>query len=85
MDEALPFEFEEKVKAQARRVKGVIDIDKCRIRKSGLDFFVEIHVIVNGAISVTEGHAIGHDVKHALMAASLNIADVTTHVEPAPA
>jgi cation diffusion facilitator family transporter len=82
MDTAVSPEFENKVKNIAKAVTGVIDIEKCRIRRSGLDFFIEIHVLVNGKISVTEGHRIGHDVKKALFDAKLHILDVVTHVEP---
>lgn len=82
MDTALPFEFEEKIKNISRKVPGVVDIEKCRIRKSGLDHFVEIHVVVNGNISVFDGHQIGHEVKQALFNANLHIIDVVTHIEP---
>lgn len=82
MDIAVSAEFEAKVQAISKAVPGVVDIDKCRIRKSGLDFFIEIHVMVDGEVSVTEGHRIGHEVKQALFNAGLHILDVSTHVEP---
>ncbi|MGE0269487.1 MAG: cation diffusion facilitator family transporter [Candidatus Omnitrophota bacterium] len=82
MDAAVSPEFDEKVKGISKTVAGVIGIEKCRIRKSGLYFFIEIHVMVDGGISVTEGHRIGHAVKQALFDARLNILDVITHVEP---
>ena len=83
MDTAVSFDFENKVKDISRNVPGVIDIEKCRIRKSGFDFFIEIHVIVDGKISVADGHRIGHEVKQTLFDANLSIIDVITHVEPA--
>ncbi|MDO8580222.1 MAG: cation diffusion facilitator family transporter [Candidatus Omnitrophota bacterium] len=82
MDAAVSLDFEGKVKSLSKTVPGVIDIEKCRIRKSGLDFFIEIHIIVDGKISVAEGHRIGHEVKQALFNADLCIIDVVTHVEP---
>lgn len=82
MDIAVSPEFEAKVQNISKAVPGVVNIEKCRIRKSGLDFFIEIHVMVDGKIPVTEGHRIGHEVKQALFNAGLHILDVITHVEP---
>jgi divalent metal cation (Fe/Co/Zn/Cd) transporter len=59
-------------------------IEKCRIRKSGLAYFVEIHVQVAGDATVREGHAIGGRVRAALKAAPLRIADAHVHIEPFP-
>ena len=45
---------------------------------------VDIHVEVNGGISVRTGHGIAHQVKDALLASELSILDVIVHIEPAP-
>lgn len=82
MDIAVPVELEGKIKQTAKAVPGVVDIEKCRIRKSGLDFFVEVHVVVDGTIPVKDGHAIAHCVKQSLIDSGSNIVDVFTHVEP---
>ncbi len=82
MDSAVSVEFENQARGIGEQIPGVSHIEKCRIRKSGLDFFVEIHISVNGHISVKEGHRIAHDVKEALLDANLHIMDVTTHIEP---
>lgn len=74
---------EKSVRSLATEVPGVRAIDKCRVRKSGLGYFVEIHVVVNGDMSVRDGHSLGHHVKDVLLASSLGILDVTVHVEPA--
>ena len=67
----------------ARSVPGVIAVEKCRARKMGLDFYVDIHVGVDGSISVQEGHAIAHQVKRAIQQSDARIADVLVHIEPA--
>lgn len=82
MDAAVPAELEDQVRVIAGQGPGVLSIEKCRIRKSGLNFFVEIHIKVDGNISVTDGHQIAHRVKKTLCEADLLIADVLTHVEP---
>jgi len=58
-------------------------VEKCRVRKMGLDFYVDLHVGVNGGISVREGHQIAHQVKTAIQQTDSRIADVLVHIEPA--
>jgi cation diffusion facilitator family transporter len=70
------------VRNAARSVPGVIEVEKCFIRKMGLSFYVDLHVGVNGNISVREGHRIAHDVKRAIQASDARIADVLVHIEP---
>jgi len=82
MDTAVPAAFENEVRAFALRVPGVGAIDKCRVRKSGLSHLVDIHVRVDGALSVTKGHQIAHAVQDALLASSLQVSDVSVHIEP---
>jgi cation diffusion facilitator family transporter len=43
----------------------------------------DIHVRVDGSISVFDGHQIGHDVKECLLGANPRIRDVIVHIEPA--
>lgn len=81
-DAAPPPELEQKVRAAALTAGGVKAIDKCRIRKMGFDFYVDIHVVVDGGIPVREGHDIAHRVKDTLQAAGLRVADTLVHIEP---
>ena len=85
MDYAPNPETEEAIRSIAGRVAGVAAIEKCRVRKSGLTLFVDIHVQVNGDMQVRQAHAIAHEVKDALITSSLGIADVLVHIEPAKA
>jgi cation diffusion facilitator family transporter len=82
LDVAPPSEFEEKLRAIAAAVPGVTRIEKCRIRKSGLSYFVDIHVQVDGNATVREGHATGGRVRSALRSSQLRIADALVHIEP---
>ncbi|MBL7162635.1 MAG: cation transporter [Anaerolineales bacterium] len=82
MDAAVPEETEQQIRALASQVEGVIDIEKCRVRKSGLGLMMDIHVVVDGEISVRRGHQIAHDVKDRLVGSSLSILDVILHIEP---
>src|SRR5436309_12449683 len=67
----------------ASSVPGVVEVEKCRARKMGLDFYVDLHARVDGNISVHEGHEIAHRVKRAIQQSDARIADVLVHIEPA--
>lgn len=83
MDVAVPAELEQEVRALALGVPGVAALDKCRVRKSGLNHLVDIHVRVDGSLSVREGHDIAHAVKDTLLASVPHaITDVAVHIEP---
>ncbi len=83
LDAAPAKEFELQVRQVASRVAGVRSLDKCRIRKSGTAYFVELHVEVDGSATVREGHDIGGRVRSSLRQSPLRIADVFIHIEPA--
>ena len=84
MDTAPPIHILEEVKSVAGKVDGVMAIDKCFVRKMGLEFFVDIHVVVNRDLPVHAGHLIGHNVKDELMKFNPKISDVLVHIEPTP-
>ena len=82
MDTAPRGEIVASIKKAAASVPGVIETEKCLVRKMGLSFYVDLHVGVEGSISVRDGHAIAHQVKDAIRNANSHIADVLVHVEP---
>ncbi len=83
MDTAPHGKFVRSICQAARRVPGVVEIEKCRARKMGLDFYVDLHVGVDGNMSVHEGHEIAHRVKSAIQQSDSRVADVLVHIEPA--
>ena len=83
LDAAPAKEFEQLVRDLAQGVAGVRALDKCRIRKSGTSYFVELHVEVDGQATVQEGHDIGGRVRSVLRNSPLRIADAFIHIEPA--
>ena len=70
------------VAAVALGVVGVKGVHKPRARRYGSSFQADIHIQVDGSLSVAEGHAIGHAVKEAVVNAGLDVDDVVVHVEP---
>jgi cation diffusion facilitator family transporter len=83
MDTAPPAEIRENVRLASARVEGVRATEQCRIRKMGLEYYVDLHVHVDGSITVTEGHEIAHKVKASVRDAVPEVADVLVHIEPA--
>ena len=83
MDAAVSPELEARIREASMEGGEVMTIEKCRVRKSGLIHFVDIHVVVDGEVSVSRGHEIAHDVKNTLLESEMNIMDVAVHIEPA--
>ena len=82
MDTAPSEEVLKKVKELGLSVDGVVSLDKCFVRKMGMEFFVDMHVIVDGKISVYDGHKIAHKVKAKIISEFPRINDVLIHIEP---
>ena len=83
MDTAPRGEIVDRVRNAAGAVPGVIEVEKCFVRKMGLSFYVDLHVRVDESITVREGHDIAHKVKRAIQETDGRIADVLVHIEPA--
>ena len=71
------------VKAVAEKVPGVRGVHKARARRYGGLYQADLHIQVDGSLSVAEGHDIGHAVKEAIVSAGLDVEDAVVHVEPA--
>jgi cation diffusion facilitator family transporter len=82
IDEQVSPELAEEILRLTCAVDGVSSAEKCRVRKSGLTLIADLHVRVSPDLTVRRGHEISHDVKDRLLAAGLNLSDVTVHLEP---
>jgi cation diffusion facilitator family transporter len=82
MDEHLYEDLEAEIRKIAVSVDGVIDTEKCFIRKSGMKFHVDLHAVVDGTISVKEGHDISHLLKDTLRENIVDLGHVLIHIEP---
>lgn len=83
MDAAPEPEVFARIRAVGMAVPGVVDLEKCFVRRYGNVIFVDLHVQVDGAMAVRDAHEVAHQVKNALVAADLGVADVLVHLEPA--
>jgi cation diffusion facilitator family transporter len=63
-------------------VPGIRGIDKVWVRKLGMRLMVDLHIEVDPAISVQEGHRLSHEVKAKLQRELPQVRDVMVHVEP---
>lgn len=82
MDEAPPEALELRARDVMGAVPGVSAIEKCRLRRSGSTLFIDVHVEVEGDLTVREGHTIAHRVKAALAGGEFGTVDVQVHIEP---
>ncbi len=82
MDEHLYDDLVEEIRVVSHKVKGVIDTEKCFIRKAGMKYHVDLHAIVDATISVKEGHDISHHLKDTLREEIPQLGHVLIHIEP---
>ncbi len=84
MDAQAAGAFVDQIRGAADAVPGVKRIDKLWVRKSGLEYLVDIHIQVRADQTVDEGHRISHLVKDELLNRFANLRDVLVHLEPYP-
>jgi cation diffusion facilitator family transporter len=82
MDEHLYDDLVEEIRKVSHQVPGIIDTEKCFIRKAGMKYHVDLHAIVNAAITVKEGHDLAHNLKDTLRQEIPELGHVLIHVEP---
>jgi cation diffusion facilitator family transporter len=82
MDEQVYDTLIHEIREKSVKVEGVLGTEKCFIRKAGMTFHVDLHVIVDGDISVKAGHDIAHKLKDYLRNEVPNLGHVLIHIEP---
>ena len=82
MDEHVYDDLIESIREVSHQVDGIIDTEKCFIRKAGMKYHVDLHAIVNANITVKEGHDLAHKLKDTLKEKLPELGHVLIHVEP---
>ncbi len=82
MDENIYEDIIQKINTKALETAGILSSEKCMVRKTGMTYYVDIHISVDSSISVKEGHEIAHSLKNVIRAEIPEVADVLIHVEP---
>ncbi|PIZ03972.1 MAG: cation transporter [Gammaproteobacteria bacterium CG_4_10_14_0_8_um_filter_38_16] len=72
----------ERIKKTIKQVPGVRSIHQLRTRMHGQSILIDLHIIVDPFISVSEGHHIGEEVHLKLLQNIKNLNDVTVHIDP---
>jgi divalent metal cation (Fe/Co/Zn/Cd) transporter len=63
-------------------VPDVFGVEKCFVRKVGFRYYVDLHVVVRGDLTVRQGHLIAHAVADQVRDQVEKIAEVLVHIEP---
>jgi len=82
MDEHLYDDLTKDIRVASVKVKGIIDTEKCFIRKAGMNYHLELHAIVDGNISVKEGHLLAHNLEDFLRVEIPELGHILIHIEP---
>lgn len=82
MDEHLYDDLVEEIRIKSLQVDGILGTEKCFVRKTGIRYYIDLHAIVDGDITVTAGHELSHKLKDHLMAEVDNVGNVLIHIEP---
>ncbi len=70
------------ISATAMAIEGVIEVHDIRARQSGPDIFAELHIVIDGNISVFDGHRIANTVEKRLLKDIEGAHRITIHVDP---
>jgi cation diffusion facilitator family transporter len=76
-----PLGIEKKIISAVEVLPGVTDCHNVRVRHSGPQFFVDIHVLLEGHQSLIEAHNLTEEIERVIQKLIPN-ADVTVHPEP---
>jgi cation diffusion facilitator family transporter len=82
MDEHLNHDLVDMIRNVSHQVEGIVDTEKCFIRKAGMQYHVDLHAIVDANITVKEGHELAHKLKDTLRQEIPELGHVLIHVEP---
>jgi cation diffusion facilitator family transporter len=82
MDEHLYDDLVDEIRKVSLQVEGVLDTEKCFIRKAGMKYHVDLHATVDANLSVKEGHEIAHLLKDTLRKEIPELGHVLIHIEP---
>jgi cation diffusion facilitator family transporter len=64
-------------------VPGVREVGDLRLRWSGHALWAEAEVVVNGELTVSQGHGIAEQARHALLHEVPRLTSATVHIDPA--
>jgi cation diffusion facilitator family transporter len=82
VDTSASWNDRERIRTIALATDGVKTIHEVRTRHIGSGLEVDLHILVDGNMTVRQGHDISESVKERLLAEGPDVADVVVHLEP---
>ncbi len=82
LDVGAPREICEKIKTIALKNPAAHQIHGIRTRYAGNSLQVDLHVVVDGSMTVYESHQVAEDIEARLLNEGPDIVDVVVHIEP---
>ena len=82
IDAGAPRDIQKKITDIACNNPGVQEVHKVRTLYISTSIQVDMHIVVDGSISVREGHAIADDVENRIIDGMPNVLGVVIHVDP---
>jgi cation diffusion facilitator family transporter len=82
MDRMPETELVERIAQAAQSTRGVLAIEKLRVRKLGTKYFVDVHVQADPTLSLRDAHVLSGKVKGAVRTSVPAVDEVLVHMEP---
>jgi cation diffusion facilitator family transporter len=82
MDEHLYDDLIDEIRKVSLSVDGIIETEKCFIRKAGMKYHVDLHAVVDSNITVKQGHLLAHNLQDTLQKEIPQLGHVLIHIEP---
>ena len=82
LDTAAPRETCELIRNIAHQNRGVIQVHRIRARHVSNRLQIDLHMVVDGSLSVRAGHTIAKDVRQRILTEGPDVMDVVIHMEP---
>ena len=82
IDAGAPQDVQKKIIEIACNNPGVHEVHKVRTRYISTSILVDMHIVVDGSISVRQGHAIADEVEDHIIDGISNVLGVVIHVDP---
>ncbi len=76
-----PHGLAQQIEQAVEAISGVIDCHQVRVRPSGAELFVDVHVVVNDEMHLDKVHALTHTIEDVVKQLAPR-ADITVHPEP---
>jgi divalent metal cation (Fe/Co/Zn/Cd) transporter len=82
IDAGAPEDIQKKIRDIASNTMGVREVHAIRSRYISSSIQIDLHIVVDGNISVREGHTIADDVENNIIGGIPEVLDVVVHVDP---